>query len=312
MSTKQNKQEKNDIINITIADIKKIEKINIILLKIKNKIIIEILFRSILNVDNENCVLNVLKIFGLCGAIDQKRMNSFFNENNIKYLYEIDSNYRSIEGKGIEIITFNNKLEQYEEIDISFTDPSNIKAVLYSMELLKMNKQQDLSIKIISSLKRLIKAITEKESNLIDIILPTIIQIIPKFPIEQQKILFECIRVIMNNFEDKTKKYLDDIIPFIINYYDKNYLDIIGKKISLLYEKYKNEFEKYYSLLIQKDISIIKGDDEDYNQYNKIFLLFIKNNEISPYFKILAEEIKIKFYKETNPKNIYGILCITE
>ena len=63
--------------------------------------------------------------------------------------------------------------------------------------------------------------------------------------------------------------------------YDKNYLDIIGKIISILYEKYKNEFENYYSLLIQKDISIIKGDDEDYNQYNKIFLLFIKNNEIS-------------------------------
>ena len=56
-----------------------------------------------------------------------------------------------------------------------------------------MNKQQELSIKIISSLNNLIKSIKQKGSNLIIIILPTFIQIIPKFQIEQQKILFECL-----------------------------------------------------------------------------------------------------------------------
>ena len=196
------------------------DKLKIILEKQNNKIIIEILYRNILNVDNEKCVLNALKIFGLCGAINPNKMEKFFEENNnIKYLFEIDNNYKKIEERGIQIIIFNNKLKQYEEIDTSFTDPFNIKAVLYCMELLKMNKQQELSKKIISSLNTLIKSIKQKESNLIDIILPTLIQIIPKFQIEQQKSLFDCIRIIMNNFEDKSKKYMDDIIPFVINFF---------------------------------------------------------------------------------------------
>ena len=82
-----------------------------------------------------------------------------------------------------------------------------------------MNKQQELSIKLISSLSILIKSIKQKESNLVDIILPTLIQVIPKFQIEQQIKLFECIIIIMNNFENKSKKYIDDIIPFIITYF---------------------------------------------------------------------------------------------
>ena len=48
-------------------DEKIIAKVNFILEKINNKTIIEILYRNILNVENENCILNALKIFGLCG-----------------------------------------------------------------------------------------------------------------------------------------------------------------------------------------------------------------------------------------------------
>jgi len=40
-------------------------------------------------------------------------------------------------------MTYNHKLNQYEEIDISSTEPSNIKAILYLMELLKMNKHKN-------------------------------------------------------------------------------------------------------------------------------------------------------------------------
>ena len=290
-----------------------LNKLKIILEKQNNKNIIEILYRNILNVDNENCVLNTLKIFGLCGAIDPNRRQNIFGENyNIKYLFEIDNNYKSIEERGIQIITFNNKLKQYEELDTSFTDSFNIKAVLYCMELLKMNKQQELSIKIISSLNTLIKSIKKKESNLIDIILPTLIQIIPKFQIEQQKTLFDCIRIILNNFENKSRKYMDDLIPFVINFLETNYLDVISKIISILFEKYKNEFENYYSIIIPKYISIIKTADNDYFTYDKLFILFIRNNEISSYLKILTEELKVKLFEETNPKYIFGLLCLIE
>ena len=303
----------NNKTNELLTDINKANKLKIILDKQNNKNTIEILYRNILNVENENCVLNVLKIFGLCGAIDQNKIKNFFGENNnLKYLYEFDNNYKSIEERGIQIISYNNKLKYYEEIDTSFTDPFNIKAVLYCMELLKMNKQQELSIKIISTLNTLIKSIPEKESNLIDIILPTLIQIIPKFQIEQQKSLFDCIRIILNNFEDKSKKYLDDVIPFVINYFEKRYLDVLSKLISILFEKYTNEFENYYSILVPKYISIIRAEDGDYFTYDKLFILFIKYNEITSYLKILAEELKLKLFEERKPKFIYGLLCLFE
>ena len=60
-------------------------------------------------------------------------MNVFFDDNNVKYLFELDTNYTAIEEKGIQIITYNHKSKQYEEIDSTFTDPSNIEAVLYCM-----------------------------------------------------------------------------------------------------------------------------------------------------------------------------------
>ena len=311
MSDKQQENEFNEI--LSELNKKKINNINAILEKLNSKIIIEILYKNILNIENENCILNVLKIFGLCGAISPSRIKNYLSENNnIKYLFELDTSYKAIEEKGIQIMTYNHKLNQYEEIDISSTEPSNIKAILYLMELLKMNKQQELSIKIISSLSTLIEEIKEKEDYLIDIILPTIIQIIPKFQLEQQKSLFECVRVIMNNFENKFKKYLNDIVPLVINYLEKNYIDVISKIIYILFEKYGKELENYYSIIIPKYISIIKADDEDFFAYNKLFILFFNNNEISSYFKILYEAIKIKLYEEEDIKNIYDLLYMIE
>ena len=308
---KQQENEYNEILYELTK--KKINNINIILEKQNSKIIIEILYKNILNIENENCILNALKIFGLCGAIGPSRLKNYLSENNnIKYLFEFDTSYKAIEEKGIQIMTYNHKLNQYEEIDISSTDPSNIKAVLYLMELLKMNKQQELSIKIISSLNNLIKSITEKESYLIDIILPTIIQVIPKFQIEQQKFLFDCLKTIMNNFEDKTKKFLNDFILLVINYLEKDHIDVISKIIAILFEKFGKELENYYSIIIPKYISLIKAVDEDFFVYNKLFILFFKNNEIPSYFKILYEEIKLKLYNETSIKNIYGLLCMIE
>ena len=310
------KQARRDIKQIKdyFNDDKVISKLKLILSKINNKNIIEILYRNILNVENENCVLNSLKIFGLCGAIDPNKMENLFDESNtIKYLLEIENNYRSIDEKAIQIITFNNKLNQYEEIDISsLSDPIDMKVVLLGLEILKMNKQQELSEKIIRSLNSLIKSINEKDSFLVDIIIPTIIQIFPKFQIEQQKLLLECIRLILNKFEDKIKKYLDDIIPFIINYMEKDYLDIIRKIISIFDEKYKKEFENYYSIIIEKYLSIINSDYENFFLYDNIFMLLVKNNEINSYLKILYEELKNKLFEQKNPEYINKILNIIE
>jgi len=142
MSYKQPDNEYNEI--LSELNKKKINNINAILEKLNSKIIIEILYKNILNIENENSILNALKIFGLCGAIAPTKIKNYLSENNnIKYLFELDTSYKSIGEKGIQIMTYNHKLNQYEEIDISSTEPSNIKAILYLMELLKMNKHKN-------------------------------------------------------------------------------------------------------------------------------------------------------------------------
>ena len=313
LTLKQTRSELKQIKNY-FNDEKIISKLNFILDKINNKTIIEILYRNILNVENENCVLNTLKIFGLCGAIDPNKIENFFDGNNkIKYLLEIENNYRAIDEKAIQIITFNNNLNQYVEIDISsLSDPLDVKVVLLGLEILKMNKQQELSEKIILSLISLIKSIKSNDSIVVDIIIPTIIQIFPKFQIEQQKLLLECIRLILNKFEDKMKKYINDVIPFIINFMQKDYLEIIRNIISIFDEKYKKEFENYYSKIIQKYLIIINSDYENYFIYDNLFMLLIKNNEINSYLKILYEELKLKLFEQTNPIYINKLLNIIE
>ena len=187
-----------------------------------------------------------------------------------------------------------------------------MKVVLLGLEILKMNKQQELSQKVILSLNSIVKSISHNDSFLVDIIIPSIIQIFPKFQVDQQKLLLECVRIILNKFEDKMKKYLDDVIPFIINYMEKDYLEIISKIISIFDEKYKKEFEDYYSIIIQKYLSIINSDYENYFIYDNIFMLLINNNEISSYLKILYEEIKIKLFEQNNPVYIIKLLNIIE
>ena len=87
---------------------------------------------------------------------------------------------------------------------------------------------------------------------------------------------------------------------------------MISKIISILFEKYEKEIKNYYSIIIPKFVSIIKSVDENILSYNKLFILFFKNNEKSSYFRFLYEEIKHRLYEETNIKNIYDYLCIIE
>ena len=315
LTLKQSRQE--NILNKNyFNDDKIVNKMKYILDKINITTITEILYRNILNVENENCALNALKIFGLCGAIDPNKIENVLDESNtIKYLLEIENSNRAIDEKAIQIITFNNKLKQYEEIDTSLADPIHMKVILLSMEILKMNKQPELSIKIISYLNPLIKSMNENDAILIDIIVPTIIQIFPKFQAEQQKILLNCIKIIIKHFEDKAIKYLDDIIPFIINYIEKDFLDIINEIISIFEEKYKKDLENYYSIIFQKYLSIFNSDYENYFIYENEIKLLIKNNDIDSYLKILYEELRTKLFKQTNLEyinkifNIIGQIC---
>ena len=108
-----------------------------------------------------------------------------------------------------------------KEIDISNIDNSTSKAILLLMRILKENSQQEVSLEILSFFSRLIRAITEDEANLIDIILPTLIEVMPNFEVQYQMNILENLNLIIKNFTDKIKFYLDDIVQLIIKRFHK-------------------------------------------------------------------------------------------
>ena len=59
------------------------------------------------------------------------------------------------------------------------------------MRILRENSQQEVSSLIVSFLSSIIKALTKNEANLIDIILPTIIEVIPHFELNYQKSMLD-------------------------------------------------------------------------------------------------------------------------
>ena len=67
------------------------------------------------------------------------------------------------------------------------------------MRILRENSEQEVSSLIVSFLSSTIKALTKTEANLIDIILPTIIEVIPHFELKYQKSNFLCFKKFNNS-----------------------------------------------------------------------------------------------------------------
>ena len=202
-----------------------------------------------------------MNIFGLCGALEPTQMEKYFTFFGLS-LYHLEGNLseeESYEDNDFKISRFNRKTKSFYEIDLSKIDISTIKAVISLMKILKDNTQKELSTQIITHLEELINSLSNEESNLIDIILPNIIEVIPKFELNNQKNLFGNLLFIITQFKNKIQYYLDDIIQLIKTYIiNDNYLLILSKILSKLFGEYVSEMEKYYTFFIPIFLNIIK------------------------------------------------------
>jgi hypothetical protein len=75
------------------------------------------------------------------------------------------------------------------------------------MRILKENYQQEVNIEIMSFFSRLIRAISENETNLIDIIFPTLLEVMPNFENKFQSNILVNIDLIIKNFKNKINYY---------------------------------------------------------------------------------------------------------
>ena len=279
--------------------------------------LVEILLQSVIKGANDESLKCIMNIFGLCGALEPTQMEKYFTFFGLS-LYRLEENLtmeqESLEENDCKIYKFNPKTKNINEIDLSMIDISTIKAVLSLMKILKENIQQELSTRIINHLGQLIKSLSTEESNLIEIILPNIIEVIPKFDVANQKTLFDNILIILNHFRNKVKNYLDDIIQlikkFIIN---QSFNEVITNILSRLFEEFVYEMEKYYPFFIPICLSFIKtkkNNNKFISNLVDLFSLLTKNKNFSSYIGLMLEEFSMVYLEAKDEQVIMSLLGI--
>ena len=280
-------EEKNNINDINnLLSLEKGEKINLV----------EILLQNMIKGDSEKSLNIIMNIFGLCGVLEPSKMESYFSNRGLS-IYHLEGNLKeedSLEDNDYKFIITNKKYKKIgKEIDISNIDNSTSKAILLLMRILKENYQQEVNIEIMSFFSRLIRAISENETNLIDIIFPTLLEVMPNFENKFQSNILVNIDLIIKNFKNKIKFYLDDIIQLIIKYISNdNFLSIILSMLNKLFTDFVQEMEIYYNILIPIFLSILKKNKKkETKEILEIFLLMAENENIVSYLNIMLGEL---------------------
>ena len=246
--------------------------------------------------DSEKFLNIIMNIFGLCGVLEPSKMEKYFSNRGL-CIYHLEGNLKeedSFEDNDYKFISTNKKYKKIEkEIDISNIDNSTSKAILLLMRILKENSQQEVSLEILSFLSRLIRAISENEANLIDIIIPTLIEVMPNYEIRYQINILENINLIIIIFKNKIKFYLDDIVKLILKFISNdNFLNIIINILKKLFTDFIYEMEKYYYILIPIFLNILKKNKyKETKSLLHIFLLMSENENIVCYLNIMMDEL---------------------
>ena len=224
-------------------------------------------------------ILNIFSYCGIMSPIQLEKISKIVNSN-----ISTNDNFE-------EVIKLNNNIDQ-----------SSAQAVISLMRILKDNTQQELSAQIISCLGYIIKSLHPNDSPLIDIIMPTIIEIIPEFEINYIKNMLENMLIILSNFPNQFKKYLKDFFFLIEKFlFNQNYHDIIFQVLPKVLEKFDSETGDYYFILIPIFIQLLKEETSEKANIMYCFTI-MANNNISIYLDILLNEIFILYQNTSDPK----------
>ena len=293
------KKEKIDLyktISVNPTDGKSSNKITAPYLEFVS-ILIQILIRDTSDLSRKY----VLDIFGLCGAMDPEQLEKLYNTCAISM--SISKN------KKFSPYNTDNANESTEQLSSSDVDPCTQQAVISLMRILKDNSQQELSTQIIACLGGLIKSLQPSDSPLIDIILPTVIEMIPQFEQSYAKSMFENMIIILKNFKSKFLCYIHQFINIIKIYLMKpNYHDIVFQVLQKVLAEF--DLENYYHIFIPIFIKLIK---EKSKETKNIIICFSRMaNKMSTYLNIILPEILLLYQENKNEKICINILSFIE
>ena len=259
--------------------------------KLENISVTKLIYNYLLKGENDNNAILILKILGLSINFSIKYienlnlyMEQSSEENKDKYILEDDQ---------LKIRLFNKFTQGNTAITIHIIDYSGTKAVLSLMELIKYYNKKDLKIKIIQNMHFIIKSIPQNQPYYVDIILPTILQILPQYESKYQNILIKNLTLLISLFKIKSKRYLDEIVLLMNDYIEPPYLETVNNLFVLLLENYEYKIRRYYYRLIPKFTNIIKKEYPEKISYLKILILIINAGYINPYVKLILEDLKL-------------------
>ena len=267
------------------------EKITKIMKELENVSVIKLIFYHLLNSENENNSLIILKILGLSMTFSFKDLEKL-NLNEDETSDETEDKF-IIDDEELKLKIYNKYSQSITVINYSRVEACSTNAILSLIEIVRYHNKKDLKIKIIQNLHLIIQSINYNQVYYIDIILPTILKILPQYESKYQNILIQNITLIIKKFNEKSKSYLDEIVFLIYDYIESPYLETVNNLFFLLFENYKVNMRKYYYKLIPKFMSIIKKDIPEKISYLKLLILIAKFFFIVPYIKLLLVDIKI-------------------
>ena len=266
------------------------EKLIKIYKKLENIIVTKLIYNHLLKCESEKKSIIILKILGLSMTFsftDFEKLNlteeDYSDDTEDKYLLEDDNLKIKIYNK----FTHCNMIMNYPSVETS-----GVKAILSLMEVIKYHNKKDLKIKIILNTSLIIQFIPLNQPYYIDIILPTILRILPQYESKYQNILINNMTLIIKKFREKSKIYIDEIVFLIYDYIQSPYLESVNDLFIVLFEFYEFKIRKYFYRLIPRFISIIKMNIPERISYLKLLILIAKTSFINPYIKLLLENIK--------------------
>ena len=255
--------------------------------------LVNILIQILIKDPNEKRTQLILDIFSYCGIK---------SPNKLEKISKIVNSNRKKNDNFEEIINKNNNVDQ-----------SSAQAVISLMRILKDNSQQELSTQIISCLGSLIKSLQPNDSSLIDIIMPTLLEIIPQFDINLIKSMFENMTIILTNFPNKFKNYLKEFFHLIKKYiFDINYHDVIFQVLPRVFEQFDSDIGNYYFNFIPIFIKLLKEGTSEKTNIIYCFSIMANNNSISIYLDILLNEIFILYQNSSDVELCKEILNFVE
>ena len=278
-----------------LSNIKTDEKINLM----------DILFQCIIKGLSDESLKTIMNIFGLSGAMDPSEMEKSINQDISNF--QMDGNFYEqdyYDDNEFKLLKYNVKTKMNEEINLSNIEPSTYKPILLILKILKENSQQDLTGQIINSFKSLIDNLEQKHEKLIEIILLTIIQVIPQVDINYQALLLSYISIIMKNFKIKIKNYLSELVKLSKDFiYAEQCTVKCCNILNYLFDNFTNEMEIYYPILIPIFLSFLnsrkkaKKEKKDKTEtiFIKFFISMAKNPNVISYLNIILDELSSLF-----------------